>query len=401
MDLTGRVQALTADDLTVAVRRVLGDDASVPLRWTTESPDWAALTAKGVYLLRGTARLGSGEETGWVVVLKVVEDDGSPAVHDTDGMLYWRREALALGSGLLDQQSGPFAPVRLLHVQETAENELWMWLECLDDSQPKVRWTAGQHVAAAYDLGAFNAQWCARPPSVQEFGWLSQHWLRGWFDISIVYGAQHAVEHRDWWQHPLIAAALPASTYDRFVALMGDAEDLLAVLEDLPVSLAHHDAQWRNLFQLNGTDPARPHARTVAVDWALLGLAPLGVDLGHMIGCNIEHWAVDDARQHDVAATRAYLQGLQDSGWRGDERTVLFARAITAAVQMGTYFGAEVSWLHGEPVGTWVAEMVDWPQDLATKQKLSVEATMASWASQFGYLLDLGDEARRLATALG
>ena len=71
---------------------------------------------------------------------------------------------------------------------------------------------------------------------------------------------------------------------------------------------------------------------------------------------------------------------------------VRFARATTAAVQMGTYFGAEVSWLHGEPVGSWVAEMVDWPRDLATKQGLLVDATMARWATQFEYLLDLGDE---------
>jgi hypothetical protein len=401
MDLTARVRALTAADLTVVLRRVLRDDASELLGWTAESPDWTALVAKGIYLLRGSARLGSGEETSWAVVLKVVEDDGSPEVHEPDGLLYWRREALALTSGLLDQQSGPFVPVRLLHVQETAENELWMWLECLDDSQPKVRWTAAQHVAAAYDLGAFNAQWCARPPSVQDFGWLSQRWLRGWLDYSIVYGAQHAAEHRDWWKHPLIAAVLPPATYERFAALMDDAEELLSVLEDLPVTLVHHDAQWRNLFQLKGTDPARPHARTVAVDWAFLGLAPLGADLGHMVGCNIEHWAVDDARQHDVAATTAYLQGLQDFGWRGDERAVRFARAITAAVQMVPLFGAEVSWLHGEPVETWAAELAEWPQELATKQELSVEATMAGWATQFGYLLDLGDEARRLATALG
>ena len=400
MDLTGRVRALTAADLTAVVRRVLQDDTAEPLGWATESPDWTALAAKGIYLLRGSARLGSGEETDWAVVLKVVEDDGSPAAHDTGGFLYWRREALALTSGLLDQQRGPFAPVRLLQVQETAENELWMWLECLDDAQPKVRWTAGQHVAAAYDLGVFNAQWCARPPSVQDFGWLSQHWLRGWFDFAIVYGAQHAAEHRDWWKHPLIAATLSPSTYVRFAGLMDDAEGLLSVLEALPVSLAHHDAQWRNLFQLKSTDPSRSQARTVAVDWAFLGLAPLGADLGHMIGCNIEHWAVDDVRQHDVAATAAYLQGLQDSGWRGDERVVRFARALTAAVQMGTYFGAEVSWLHGEPVDTWVAELGGWPQDLARKQKLTVEATMAGWADQFGYLLDLGDEARRLATAL-
>ena len=65
-----------------------------------------------------------------------------------------------------------------------------------------------------------------------------------------VYGAQHAAEHRDWWKHPLIAATLSPSTYDRFAGLMGDAEGLLSVLEALPVSLAHHDAQWRNLFQL-------------------------------------------------------------------------------------------------------------------------------------------------------
>jgi hypothetical protein len=111
MDLTGRVRALTAADLTVVVRRVLRDDASELLGWTAESPDWTALVAKGIYLLRGSARLGSGEETSWAVVLKVVEDDGSPEVHDTDGLVYWRREALALISGLLDQQSGPFAPV--------------------------------------------------------------------------------------------------------------------------------------------------------------------------------------------------------------------------------------------------------------------------------------------------
>jgi hypothetical protein len=45
MDLTGRVRALTAADLTVVVRRVLRDDASEPLGWTAESPDWTALVA--------------------------------------------------------------------------------------------------------------------------------------------------------------------------------------------------------------------------------------------------------------------------------------------------------------------------------------------------------------------
>ena len=64
-------------------------------------------------------------------------------------------------------------------------------------------------------------------------------------------------------------------------------------------------------------------------------------------------------------------------------------------------FGAEVSWLHSEPADTWAAELAQWPQELAKKQELSLETTMAGWATQFGYLLGLGDEARRLAHALG
>jgi hypothetical protein len=397
MDLTTRVQALSAADLTVVVRHAVGDEVAEPIGWTVESPDWTALVAKGVYLLRGTARLRSGAVAGWTVVLKVVEDDGSPLVHDSDGLLYWCREALALSSGLLDQHSGPFAPVRLLHVQETADNELWMWLECLDDSPSKVRWSAEQHVAAAYDLGAFNAQWSDRPPRVQDFGWLSQRWLRGWLDYADRQGTRHAVEHRTWWEHPLVAATLPASSYERFVALMNDAEDLLGVLEALPVTLAHHDAQWRNLFQLRGPDPTRPRARTVAIDWAFLGLAPVGADLGHMVGCNIEHWAVDDPRRHVENATSAYLLGLRDHGWHGDEGAVRFASATSAALQMVPLYGAEVSWLQGEPAESFGPELVRWPQELATRQSLSVEATMAAWAAQFSYLLELGDDSRRLA----
>ena len=81
MDLTARVRALTAADLTVVVRRVLGDDASEPLEWTAESPDWTALTAKGIYLLRGSAQLGSGdEETSWAVVLPAF-GAGGPSGH--------------------------------------------------------------------------------------------------------------------------------------------------------------------------------------------------------------------------------------------------------------------------------------------------------------------------------
>jgi hypothetical protein len=41
-----------------------------------------------------------------------------------------------------------------------------------------------------------------------------------------------------------------------------------------------------------------------------------------------------------------------------------------------------------------------WPQDLANAQQLSVEALMARWASGLDYVLDLGDEAQLLRSAI-
>ncbi len=276
-------------------------------------------------------------------------------------------------------------------------------LECLDDADAKPRWDAAQHAAAAYDLGAFSARWSSRPPSGQEFPWLSQRWLRGWLGYAGFFGAQYAAKNRSpvgviHWSRQ----RLPSSTYSRFVDLLDDADDLLSVLEHLPVTLAHHDAQWRNLFELSEADAARPGARTVALDWGFVGLAPVGADLGHLIACNIEHWVVDpsEASRHDKATTAAYLHGLKDFGWRGDERAVVFTRAATAALQIAPFCAAQVSWLHGEPVSAGIEQPVPWPQELATKQQLTVDAVMAGWASIFTYLLELGDEARALASII-
>jgi len=226
--------------------------------------------------------------------------------------------------------------------------------------------------------------------------------LRGWVACSRFFGSQHAIDVPTVWEHPLVVAALPAPTRSRFLSLMEDAEELLSVFEALPVTLTHHDAQWRNLFELAPGDPGRPGARTAAVDWEFVGLAPVGADLGHLIGCNVEHWAVlpHEVVRHAETATAAYLRGLTDAGWRGPERTVRFASAASAALQIVPVFAAQLSWLHGEPQAAEMAGLEGWPEELAAKHHLSVESAMAGWAAVFGYLLDVGDEARRLADAL-
>jgi hypothetical protein len=160
--------------------------------------------------------------------------------------------------------------------------------------------------------------------------------------------------------------------------------------------VAHHDAQWSNLFQRKAADGSRV---TVAIDWSFLGLAPVGQDLGHHLGCNIHNWAVDprQASDHDATATRAYMRGLAEFGWEGDPRPVLMARAAAAALQIGSFYAAHVAWLCPEMADPDAEAEVPWPDELARKHHMSLEAAISCWSAGFSYILDLGDEAHRLA----
>jgi hypothetical protein len=398
MGLPERLAALTRDDLAPAVRRLLADETAVPVRWTVRDPGWTALSpsTRGVYRVEGTAATGAGAAVPWTAVLKVVGACDYPGYREVGDGNYWKREPLALTADLLQQRAAPFVPVEVLSSVEVADDEVWLWLECLDDADRKPPWDAAARAAAARDLGAFNAVWALDPPSPDEHPWLATRWLRGWVDYAAFFGSRQAMDHPAWWEEPRLAAVLAPGTRERVAALLDGAGPLLARLESLPVTLTHHDAQWRNLF-LRPAGSTRP-GRTVAVDWAFLGLAPVGADLGHLLGCDLEH-SVDpaDAAAFDSAVTAAHLEGLREHGWTGDERDVRFAAAATAALQMVPTFAAQVAWLAGEPAELGAAELQVWPEELAARRGTDVGTALAGWAVVLDHLLGLGDEARSLA----
>jgi len=133
-----------------------------PVSWDVVSLGWAAVNPAtlGLYRLTGLAKVGSRDDVDWAVVLKVVGDvdlAGSPLdvgyLHDPQDLNYWKREAVAFESGLLDGWPGPLVPVRCLGVDNTEPGVSWIWLEAHGGAQIRDAWTLEEQAVLAYDLG--------------------------------------------------------------------------------------------------------------------------------------------------------------------------------------------------------------------------------------------------------
>jgi hypothetical protein len=403
MEVADRLHQLTAAELAPVVRNALRDDQAWPLTWEFDALDWTGNPATvGLFRLAGIARSSGGGEVPWIVVLKVVADvdlTGDPQIdrytHEPEGINYWKREALAFSSGLLIGWPGPLVPVHCYGVEEVSNSQAWIWLETREGAGPHALWTIEQLASAAYDFGALAAQWQSKLPDVGHYPWLAQRWLRGWVTLVRIFAVDHFLDHDGCGNGSAVEPFLNGSTRRRLAELISDADDLLAGFESLPVTLAHHDPQWGNLF---AAAPEESPARTVAIDWGFFGLAPIGSDLGLHIGQNIMSWGIDQRRaaEHDQASTAAYVGGLQDYGWNGDVDSVKFARATAAALNAGTWLAMEVSWLCPDMAERFGSDAAAWPTRVAAKQGISTATVVERWASGFNYVLDLGNDAREL-----
>lgn len=390
------IPALSVEQLAPVVRRALGTSDAWPLDWSCEQLDGALVnpTTDGLYRVVGTAQAETGSPRPWRMILKVLclpDLSGTPlesgyALRPEDWN-YWRREALALRSGLLDRFDWPLRAVKCWGIDDVDNSTAWIWLEELDTRSPRPHWSLEELSASAHDWGAFSAQGIALVDEVESLPWSARGWLRGWVGTARVMGAEHATTHDGCWEHPLVRDRLPASAHASFRKLMGIADRLMDRLDSLPRTVAHHDTSWFNVFAETG-----PHGRgTVAIDWSFLGTAPVGGDLGHHIAANVFLRAIAprDAEAHVQAATAAYLEGLRAYGWRGDEKDVRFAAAATGALQHLSFAACHLAMLCPQ-----YGEVERWPEELADSESTHVDAVMDDWCKAFRVLSTLGERAR-------
>jgi hypothetical protein len=377
------LQAVDNAMLTPLVQKALSSPGAAITNWRCE-PVAGGFGGGigGSFIYRFTGDAQDGDDTiGWSLILKIVRAHPEQQPTHTH---YWKRECEVYRSGLLDDLPGQFYAVRSYGVMEYPDEAAWVWMEDLRDDLSKP-WPPEHYGEVARHLGQFNGAYLNGRP-LPSAPWLGTGWLRKMTENVAPVIAQVQAGLND----PLLQSTLPPDASVHHMRLWDERERFLAALDRLPQVFCHQDIVERNLFARHGSNgqPA-----TVAVDWAYVGTAAIGMDaaLPVLVGLLI----LDiDARQTDIPALDrmifdGYLAGLGDAGWNGDPRLVRTGYTAAAALK-----SIEV---------TQVALMLSDPDAHAIIEAFTgrpVSDVLQNFSAMFRFGQSMADEARALMDEL-
>lgn len=309
---------------------VLGSEIAQPGEWRVEGVGTHTGAATGgVYRVAGSATDG-GVQIPWSVVLKIVSlnaPGGRGGFHDEAHPLYWKREALAYVSGLLDNLPGGIRAPRCYEAVDMGDDTIWLWLEEVKDT--KEVWSLEQYARAAECLGRFNGAYLVGHP-MPDYPWLIR-----------ICSPRGLLEHNSWirdvmsdpaiWQHSIMRAAFPVPVAAQLLQLWDERELLLSALDHVPHTFGHLDAWRSNMF----AQETAGSAGLTMIDWAYPGRAAVSTDAGDLFGESFCLSELGDTEPHllDQAVFEGYVAGLRESGWRGNEQVVRFAFTAFCALK--------------------------------------------------------------------
>jgi hypothetical protein len=260
------------------------------------------------------------------------------------------------------------------------DGSVWLWLE--DVVEAHTRWTLDDYARLARGLGVFDGAFKRAP--IDDRPWLARRFLPGWVEM-LEPRTRKTVTSPETWEIPVVKLGFPVPLTERIVEVCDRMPRILGAFESLPVTLAHNDS-WR-------TNVLLPHdGRIVLLDWAWVGLSPLGVDLGMLMCASHFFFSAhpENLGAFDTRVFPAYLDGLRASGWGGDPRVIRFVYTATAGLWSGIT----------APV--WFPAWADparrpW---LEAKFGCSLEEAAPRYARTLTFMLGLADEAWSLLPAV-
>jgi Phosphotransferase enzyme family len=346
----------------------------------------------------GLWRVRAADRTAVVKVVAHGPDRGSEnwrSGADESHWYYWRREADAYGSGLLDRvgdvgrldrldrsgrsgrpgAAGLRAP-RCHLVAERRDGSVALWLEDVA-GEPASSWSIDRYGIAARHLGRAQGAFAVGRPLPAD-PWLSHDWLRRYLEQPM--RALPVPTAPEPWRHPLLAPWFPEPPVAALQEMRADRDRFLAGLDRMPATLCHHDFHPANLF--SGVVTA--DETTVAIDWSFVGIGPLGEDAGNLVPDAVLdfHVAPEQLTALYEAVAEGYIAGLREAGWTGDDHVVRLAMAATMA--------AKYAW-----IGPTLARAVGDGRDVLNGRPLA--DAVGWWAPTVSFLLERAGEARELS----
>jgi hypothetical protein len=354
------------------------DDAEV-IDWKNEVLHGANFNSK-TYRFSGSA-CSRGETLAWSLILKTIcSPDGKD---DPTSLDYWKREALAYQSGLLDNLPGGLRTPRCFKIVEQPDLEVWLWLEEIID-EGQASWSLDKYGKIAHLLGQFNGAYF-KERSLPTQPWLAKGWLRAW----TAGGAALIPIPADILAHPLVSRILPDDIYQRVLQVWSEHEAWLTTIEHLPQTLSHLDAFRRNLFTRHEQGG---EMQTFLIDWAFLGSAAPGEEIAPLVAASLNFLEIDpdQTKALDKIVFENYLEGLGKAGWQGDPQVVRFTYAAASVMRYSIGVIGITSMIADENQRAWQEQAFGHP----------LEELVEVWAKTTRFLYDLADEARGIFSSL-
>jgi hypothetical protein len=380
---TSQLQAIDESVLTPLVQRVLNREDAKILHWQYQPLTGGVELESSLYRFIGDARTRSGTIL-WAMILKIIrssaEDNNDPL-----SFRYWRREALAYQSGILNDLPGGIAAPRCFATEEKPEGAYWIWMEAVKDESGDT-WPLSRYGIVARYLGRFNGAYLVGKPLPNQL-WMTRQWLRKYLDHAAP-AVDRLIHSMD---HPLIRRCLPGISADFIQKIWNERIEILGIIESLPKTFCHQDAFRRNLFFQHMPEK---EPQVVAVDWSYSGIAAVGEEIAPLVHASLSFGAVpaEDAFRLEQIVLDGYMDGLRDAGWQPNPDMIRFSYAATIywRYAIGGFAGEMVPWLLEESYHAAIEQA--WGK---TMEQLADET-----ASSIGWVNYIYDQASKLKAVL-
>lgn len=219
---------------------------------------------------------------------------------------YWKREYELYRVRLLeDLPADTFIAPQIVQLRDYGDS-CWMWMA--DYADHIGSWTLDDYRAIARRLGRMNGGMIGRDLPAND--WLAQGW-----HSAIVPGLADAFAALPQnLEKPLARITLPYEARDEIMAIWRDRQIFRDALAQLPQTLCHNDAFHRNVLHSD--------KGLVLIDWALAGRGGIGEELVSLAALALYYsgYTQDYAERLDQVVFSAYVEGLREAGWQGDQR---------------------------------------------------------------------------------